>query len=162
MPPGPNERQLSSDAAAGIQNGIAISVAILFIALGVMAWFPNLSERLLDRSLPDTLKWFPAIAVPTLVLYFVLASRKCEVYLTPHGLRIVRGKTEILVPMNRIKTVERDVAMNDGYRSRTNTIIVTFREPTPLGASIQFLASPLHSQSLVEELRRRAGFLSSL
>jgi hypothetical protein len=162
MPPGPNERQLHSNSATGIQNGVAISVAIFCAALGVIAWFPGLDQRLLDRTLPDTLKWFPALAVVTLILYFVLASRQCEVYLTPHGLRIVRGKTEIAVPMSQIKTVERRVVTSaDGNRSRDNTIIITFRDPTPLGASIQFLAPLLHTQSLVDELRRRAGFLSS-
>jgi hypothetical protein len=111
--------------------------------------------------LPDAAKWFPAIAVATLALFVALARRQCSVYLATHGLRIVRGKKEILVPMNQIHKVEREIRtdVSSGARSRTNTIIVTFREPTPLGRSIRFLAPFLHAQGLVDELCHRAGFV---
>jgi hypothetical protein len=160
MPAGPNERQLSSDAALGIQNGIAISVGFMAAAIGALAWLPELAQRLIGGPLPDVLKWFPAFAVGTLVLYTWQASQRCTVYLTPHGLRIVRGKHQIVVPMNQVAKVERQVVTTSGRRSRSNAINVTFREATPLGASIQFLAPVLHAQSVVDELRKRAGFVN--
>ncbi|HTA72771.1 MAG TPA: hypothetical protein VK733_00800 [Gemmatimonadaceae bacterium] len=150
MPPtSPDERQISRSALTGLHGVIATMLAIPLFAVGLVAWIPGLDERLLGHPLPPIATMAPVLAAGILGLATMFSRQRCRVYLTPIGLRIVSGRTEILVPMSQIQTVEHD----------TNTIVVTFREPTPLGSSIRFpfLSIGLIGPSVVDDLRQRAG-----
>ena len=149
LPPSPDERQISRSALTGLHGVIATMLAIPLIAVGLVAWIPGLDERLLGHPLPPIATMAPVLAAGILGLATTFSRQRCRVYLTPIGLRIVSGKTEILVPMSQIQTVEHD----------TNTVLVTFREPTPLGSSIRFPVLPTWflGPSVVDDLRQRAG-----
>lgn len=151
----PNERPLSSDAAAGLQTGMAIGIGVLFVGIGVIAWFPGLDLQLLGNPLPSVAKAFPAVGVLSVGVFLWFTRQRCDVYLTPHGLRIVRGTTEILVPMDQNQTVERE--HNVRGPDRTNSISVTFRDRTPLGQSIRFVAPMVGAQHVVENCADARG-----
>jgi len=162
MPPEPpTDRRLSSDVAVGVQTGIAIALTIATAAVGVIAWLPGLQERLTGSDWPSPVKAMPVFAIAVAALVWYQNGRMCDVYLTPHGLRIRRGSTEILVPLNQVKRVWQDPSMGRNRGDQLDRIMIEFRAPTALGASIQF--SPTYrllrigDHPLVDELRRRAG-----
>jgi hypothetical protein len=167
MPAAPNERLLSGgDTAMGIQYmALTAGVTATFV-LGVLAWIPGALDQFLPTQ-PSWLKALPLLAIIGGVAGWKYVTNLCTVYLTPHGLRITRGPTEILVPMNQIKEVRRPPRVTVQYgaapsqTSSTDMITLTFRERTPLGTSIKFLAPLIGAQAVVDEIRRRAGFQPS-
>lgn len=149
MPPSPDERQISRSTLTGLRGVITIMLAIPLSVVGLVAWIPGLDERLLGHPLPPIATVAPVLAAGILGLGTMFSRQRLLLYLTPLGLRIVTGQTEILVPMSQIQRVESD---ND-------TILVTFGEPTPLGSSIRFPFLPTWfiGPSVVDDLRQRAG-----
>jgi hypothetical protein len=106
-PPKPNERLVSGgDTTVGIYYlTLAASVAVT-LTVGVLAWIPGALDRYLTTQ-PGWLKALPLLAIVVGSAGWIYMKNLCTVYLTPNGLRITRGKTEILVPMDQIKEVTR-------------------------------------------------------
>jgi hypothetical protein len=160
----PNDRLVSVDASTlRLQYVGLIVTVIVFVAIGILAWIPGTLDRLIDPQ-PWWFKTFPLLGVIVGLLAWVNLGTMCTVYLTPYGLRLTRGGTEILVPMTQVKQVDWMPPDSDDTANSARTITIWFRERTPFGTSIQFLAPTLGDVSprdLVDELRRRAGFLPS-
>ncbi|HTA73326.1 MAG TPA: hypothetical protein VK733_03585 [Gemmatimonadaceae bacterium] len=160
----PNDRLISVDASTLKFQYIVLTVTVsVIVVIGILAWIPGTLDRFID---PESwwFKTFPMLGVIVGLLGRVSLGTMCTVHLTPYGLRFTRGGTEILVPMTLVKQVDWVRPDSDDTADGTRTITIWFRERTPFGTSIQFLAptqGDVSPRDLVDELRRRAGFLPS-
>jgi hypothetical protein len=158
----PNDRLVSVDASTMKFQYVVLTVTVIVIvAIGILAWIPGTLDRFID---PESwwFKTFPVLGVIVGLLGRVSLRTMCTVYLTPHGLRLKRGRTEILVPMTQVKQVDWEPPDSDAAANSTRAITIWFRAGTPFGTSIVFLApnqGDVGPRDLVDELRRRAGFL---
>ena len=163
MPADANDRLVSVDASTlSFQYVGLIATVIVCVVLGIWAWIPGTLDLLIYPQ-PWWFKTFPFLGVIVGVLGRKYLRTMCTAYLTPDGLRLIRGGTEILVPMTLVKKVDW-VPDDDTTETSTRTIWITFRERTPFGTSIRFLAptqGDVSPRALVDELRRRAGFSPS-
>jgi hypothetical protein len=160
----PNDRLISVDASTLKFQYIVLTVTVIVIVvIGILAWIPGTLDRFID---PESwwFKTFPVLGVIVGLLGRVSLGTMCTVYLTPNGLRLTRGGTEILVPMTLVKQVDWAPTDSDNAADSTRAITIWFRERTPFGTSIVFVAptqGDVGARDLVDELRRRAGFLPS-
>jgi hypothetical protein len=163
MPTDSNDRLVSVDASTLSFQSVGLTVTVIvFLVIGILAWIPGALDRFIDPQ-PWWFKTFPLLGVIFGVFGRLYLRAMCTVYLTPDGLRLIRGGTEILVPMTLVKKVDW-VPDYDKTDTSARSITIRFRERTPFGTSIQFLAptsGDVSPRDLVDELRRRAGFLPS-